>query len=112
MWNVFKKKPKTKAEIRLAQIEQILFPPLTTESTPHGEMFHVDYSIDSNLHGALVDLENGCNDKVVHDAISYSIKKLIEARKLLNSIPVINKNAKAIIVDIQKDETDITAIED
>lgn len=103
MWFWKKKKSpeerKSEAERKLAQIEQLLFPPFSTESSPEGMIFHVDYSIDSNLEGALADLQDGKNDTIIHKTVNVSIKKLIEARKILEAYPFIDKRAQYVVVD-------------
>jgi hypothetical protein len=67
-WKI-EKKPKTTAEEKLEEIKGLLFPPLKLmeEVTNSGEIikYHIDYSVDSNIDAALIDLYDGHNDAVV-----------------------------------------------
>lgn len=106
-WKV-QKKPETPAEIKLEQIRQLLFPQLelNEEIGKDGSVikFHVDYSVDSNLDAVLMDLQDGNNDEVTQGTINDVVKKLIEARKLLEAYAEFDKEAKYIIVDNPKTE--------
>lgn len=112
-WKV-QKKSETPAEIKLEQIRQLLFPKLelNEEICKDGSIikFHVDYSVDSNLDAVLMDLQDGNNDEVTQGTINDVVKKLIEARKLLEAYAEFDKEAKYIIVDNPKTDNidDIT----
>jgi hypothetical protein len=116
MWFWKKKKSpeerKSGAERKLDQIEQLLFPPFSTESTPEGMIFHVDYSVDSNLDGALTDLKDGTNDATVQNSINASIKKLMEVRKILEAYPFMDKRAQYVIVDTPPNDDDVREAKD
>ena len=107
-WTV-QKKIETPAEIKLEQIRQLLFPSLelNEEIGKDGSIikFHVDYSVDSNLDAVLMDLQDGNNDEVTQGTINDVVKKLIEARKLLEAYAEFDKEAKYIIVDNPKTES-------
>lgn len=115
MWipKVFRveKKIEDPSDKRLELIREILFPPLKLEEELGQDgvlfKFHVDSSIDTNLDAALIDLQEGNNDSVVHKTITKMISRLIEVRKILDSYPEINEEAKYIIVDDGKDKEDI-----
>lgn len=108
MFNWFKKKDVTPADLKLEQVKNLLFPPLTleTEIGKEGEIFkfHVDYSVDSNLDAVLIDLQEGHNDEVAQSTINEAIKTLIKVRILLGAEQEIDKEAKYIIVDNQSDD--------
>jgi hypothetical protein len=95
---------KSEAEKKLALIESILFPQFSTESTPEGLIFHVDYSIDSNLQTILDDLEEDRNDAATRKVMGVVIKKLMKTREILEAYPLMDKRAEYIIVDTPKDE--------
>lgn len=82
----------------LQSVVDILFPPLKTEEGKDG-IFQIDYSVDSNLHSALLDLQDGTNDKVVQDTISKAIDALIKVRNILQVYPELDERSKYIIVD-------------
>jgi hypothetical protein len=112
-WKI-QKKIETPAELKLEQIKNLLFPPLelNEELSNDGSImkFHVDYSVDSNLDAALMDLQEGQNDEVTQGTINEVTKRLIQVRKLLEAYAQIDKDAKYIIVDNPKSENieDIT----
>lgn len=83
----------------MQQVVDILFPPLKTEESKDG-VYQIDYSIDSNLQSALVDLQDGTNDKIVQDTIAKAIDALIKVRNILEVYPEIDERAKYIIVDM------------
>ena len=95
---VMKKAKKSPAEHRLAQIENILFPPSAHHTDKDGRKFLVDYSADMNLDAALVDLEDGYNDEACRNTIKKISERLYEIRKLLNVYQEIS-NAEYLIVD-------------
>lgn len=113
-WKV-ERKPLTTAEQKLEEIKEILFPPLELheEVTPEGDMikYHVDYSVDSNVDAALMDLYSGENDSVVQATLNKAVARLHRVRKLLEAYAVLDKDAKYIIVDDGKD-AEIEARED
>lgn len=80
------------------QIVDILFPPLETREGKDG-VYQIDYSVDSNLQSALIDLQDGVNDKVVQDTISKAIDALIKARNILQVYPELDERSKYVIVD-------------
>ena len=82
----------------MQQVVDILFPPLETREGKDG-VYQIDYSIDSNLQSALVDLQDGTNDKIVQDTIAKAIDALIKVRNILEVYPEIDERAKYIIVD-------------
>jgi hypothetical protein len=82
----------------LQRIADILFPPLKTVEG-EGGVYQIDYSIDTNLDSALVDLRDGQNDKVVQDTIAKSIDALIEVRKILHAYPELDERSKYLIID-------------
>jgi len=113
-WKV-EKKPLTTAEEKLEEIKKLLFPPLELreEVSSDGEImkYHIDYSVDSNIDAALMDLQDGHNDPVVHSTLNKAVSRLNKARKILEAYAVLNKDAKYIIVDDGKDD-EIEARED
>lgn len=113
-WKV-ERKPLTTAEQKLEEIKEILFPALELheEVTPEGEIikYHVDYSVDSNVDAALMDLYGGENDAVVQATLNKAVSRLHKVRKLLEAYAVFDKDAKYIIVDDGKNE-DVEARED
>ena len=82
----------------LQRIADILFPPLKTIEE-EGSVYQIDYSIDTNLDSALVDLRDGQNDKVVQDTIAKTIDALIEVRKILHAYPELDERSKYLIID-------------
>jgi predicted RNA binding protein with dsRBD fold (UPF0201 family) len=99
MFKFLKAKPKTTADEKIEKIIKVLFPPLDLQSNADGTKFHIDYSVDSNLDAALNDLEEGHNDKVVHNTIRGVADRLIEVRRILEAYREIDKDAKYFIVD-------------
>lgn len=83
----------------MQQVVDILFPPLETREGKDG-VYQIDYSIDSNLQSALVDLQDGTNDKIVQDTIAKVIDALIKVRNILEVYPEIDERSKYIIVDM------------
>lgn len=105
-WKIVKK-TYTPADKKIEEIVNILFPPLELkqEIDKDGSVFkyHVDYSADSNLDAALIDLQDGHNDEVVHKTINNTIDRLMKVRRLLEAFAELDKDAKYIIVDTDKD---------
>jgi hypothetical protein len=111
MWPFkIEKRPNTPAEEKLEQIKQILFPPCKLmEDMDEGGEFHkwqVDYSSDLNLNAALVDLQEGHNDKAVHNTIMDIEDRLIKVRDILDEHMQISKEAEYIVVENLKEEVD------
>lgn len=98
MINLFKPKTVVVRDEIAQKVCDILFPP-HQEKKEDGQTFIVDYSVDYNLLGALVDLENGSNDEVTRDTIRSVITKLGEARALLMANYPIEKEARYLLVD-------------
>jgi hypothetical protein len=108
-WRV-KKKPETPADELLEEIKNMLFPPLKVDTTVD-EMgspikFHVDFSVDSNLDAALMDLQDGHNDAATQKTIDTITKRLHRVRKMLEAYPELDTEAKYIIVDDGSSEDD------
>lgn len=80
------------------KVVDILFPPLETREGKDG-VYQIDYSIDSNLQSALLDLQEGTNDKVVQDTIAKAIDALIKVRNVLEVYPELDDRASYVIVD-------------
>jgi hypothetical protein len=76
------KLPPTPAEDILSKVTALLFPPYKTEII-NGSKVITDYSIDSNLDAALMDLQEGKNDEVSQKTINSAIKSLIKVRRIL-----------------------------
>jgi len=102
MINPFKPKTVVVRDEIAQKVCDILFPP-HVEKEEDGQTFIVDYSVDHNLLGALVDLENDMNDEVTRDTIRSAITKLGEARKLLMANYPIRKEARYLMVDTPPD---------
>lgn len=101
-WTI-KKKINTPAEKKIEEIIKILFPPLDIDEKIEQDgssiKFHIDYSVDSNLDAALMDLQDGNNDEIVHNTITKVIKRLNKVRRLLEAYAKLDSEAKYIIVD-------------
>ena len=115
-WKV-KKKTDSESDKRIDEIINILFPPLETKSSvgPDGVVFkyQIDYSADSNLDAALIDLREGHNDEVVRTTITSVVDKLNQVRRLLEAYSEIDNDAKYIVVDSGgSDAEDLEPIED
>lgn len=104
LFRIERKDPATEAELKLQQISNILFPPLHTQTTPDGAKYQVDYSVDSNLDAALIDLEDGNNDKVSQKTIRSVANKLFKVRKLLEAYSEIDPESKFLVVDDEMDD--------
>jgi hypothetical protein len=104
---------KTAAQQKLDDIRNILFPPTRVhESVQEGEMvrFMVDYSVDNNLYAALIDLQEGHNDKTVQETVNKCITALIKVRDILEAHMLLDKEAKYITVEMP-DSVDVEEIE-
>jgi hypothetical protein len=107
MFKFFKKEPATPAEVKLQQIQDLLFPPL--EEQMEGDMsFYVDYSVDSNIESAIYDLEEGHNDETVRKTLKAISNKLFKARKILQAYQEIDKNIGYVVTDDGYRETEIS----
>lgn len=109
-WTIERKK-KTKEEQQLEDIKDILFPKLelAQEQTQDGMVtkYHIDRSLVGNLDSALMDLQEGYNDVNTHETINHVITELEKIRKILGAYNSIDKEAKYIFVDYQKDNKEI-----
>lgn len=108
------KKSNTPAEEKLEQIKDILFPPckLNEEMDKDGSVFkwQVDYSVDMNLDAALTDLEEGHNDKAVHNTIRDISKRLYSVRNILDAYMELDPQAKYIMVESSKETENVEDI--
>lgn len=113
-WKI-EKKPLTSAEQKLDEIRSILFPPLelNQEMDKDGSVlkYHIDYSVDSNIDAALADLYDGNNDSIVQSTLNRVNERLNKVRRLLEAYPVLDEDARYIIVDNGK-EDEVQARED
>lgn len=102
-----KKEPKTPAEEKLQQIQEILFPPLKRYTDKDGRKFHVDYCADTNLQAALHDLEDDFNDENTRKTIKSVEERIINVRKVLEFNQPLDSDAQYVIADdvenIEKD---------
>jgi hypothetical protein len=110
LWKV-ERKPNTPAEEKLEQIRNILFPSpeLRHEVDPKtGEAYkwQVEYSADMNLDAALIDLEEGHNDKAVHNTIRGVVDMITEIRDILDAHMELSKEARYILVENKRDTID------
>jgi len=99
MFKFFKRQPKTSAEIKLQQIQDLLFPKME-ETELNGVKFCVDYSVDSNLDAVLLDLEEGHNDETARKTIKKVTNRLYEIRQLLQAYTEkLDKDIKYVVID-------------
>ena len=106
MFKFFKKEPATSAEVKLQQIQDLLFPPL--EEQMEGDVaFYVDYSVDANIEGAIHDLAEGHNDDTVRKTLKSISNKLFEARKILQAYQELDKNIGYVVTDDGYRESEI-----
>jgi len=101
----WRKKPEPtpdQAQKLLAEIKEILFPPLKletiTEKDGNTVKISIDYSVDCNLDAALYDLMEDSNDKVTQDTIRKVSERLFKVKQLLNANEVIHKEAQYLMV--------------
>ena len=103
----------TPADQKLEDVKNMLFPPLISKQTvgEDGKVFkyHIDYSTDSNLEAALIDLEEGNNDGPTQKTIRDVVKTLIRVRKKLEAYAIMDHDAQYIIVDTVDNEREIVA---
>jgi len=104
LFKVVEAPPKNEAERKLKQITELLYPPLELKVSPQGAKYQVDYSVDSNLDAALIDLEEGHNDKVAQNTIRNIANRLHNVRQLLDAYAEIDPEAKFLIVDDHTDD--------
>lgn len=109
------KKLSTPAEEKLERIRQILFPQPKLEQDVDKDgvlhKFQVDYSADMNLYAAVIDLQEGQNDQVVHNTINDIHDRLHKVREVLDEHMQLSKEAEYIIVENLKEEVDVEARE-
>lgn len=98
MLNWLRRKEVVVRPEELQRVTELLFPPLKTIEN-EGEVYQIDYSVDSNLESALTDLREGVNDSTVQNTITRAIEALIEVRKLLHAYPYLDERAKYVIID-------------
>lgn len=85
-------------EAELEPLTDLLFPE-PEEFEKDGFTMLVDRSVDANLQAALIDLEDGNNDKTTRETIRKCLDKLYEARELLHARYQITKKAHYLMVD-------------
>jgi hypothetical protein len=98
---------KSASDLKLKEISEILFPRTkVVERTEEGQKikFMIDYSIDSNLYAALIDLQEGHNDQACHNTINKCISALNKVRNILEASMFLDEEAKYIMVDMLEDE--------
>jgi len=105
------RKPIIMRERELQQVVDILFPPLETQSDHEGNVFQIDYSADTNLDAALLDLMDGNNDEVTQKTIRKVIERLNKVRRVLQAYSQLDERAKYLIVDDFEDK-EIKPVED
>ena len=106
MFKFLKAKPETPQDQRIEEVINLLFPPLTLHTDRDGNKFHVDYSIDTNLEAALMDLEDGHNDLASQRTIRKAIDRIIKVRQILEAYREIDKDAKYFIADDLEDDNE------
>ena len=105
--------PQATAEEKLKLIQELLFPLPSKSTNDKGSVFLTDYSADFNLDGALMDLEEGINDPVVHNTIRRIGSRLTQVRKLLNVEHDIDmSDVKFIIVKDSVHEAEINTADE
>lgn len=113
-WTI-QRKPATPAEEQIERIKALLFPPLKLQEEMQKDgttvKFHIDYSADSNLDAALMDLQEGYNDPAAQKTILDVIKRLNKLRTMLEAYAQLDKDAKYILVENLEQDLDVTAAE-
>lgn len=115
---IFRKEKKVESEsdLKIEQIKKILFPPLELHEQIQEDgskiKFHIDFSVDSNLDAALIDLQEGNNDAVVQKTITSVITRLNDVRRILEAYAELDKDAQYIIVDDGDQRKDVDIAED
>lgn len=97
----------TPAEIKLGAVTDMLFPDLVVRVAEDGLEYVTDYSIDTNLHAALVDLEEGQNDQTTRETIRKCLHLLREVREYLGAEQQISKKARYLVVDAPETRTEV-----
>jgi len=105
-----KTKPKTTADEKIEEVIKILFPALSLHTDKNGDKFHIDYSVDTNLEAALMDLEDGHNDAASQKTIRNCTDRIIRVRQLLEAYREIDSEVKYFIAD-DLGENDIEKIQ-
>lgn len=88
MFSWFRKKSDvlTDDQRKLKEIISILFPPDDIKVEDDGTKYFVDYSLDSNLQGALSDLEDGVNDIITRNTVRHVVEQLYKVRDILEEL--------------------------
>ena len=111
-WKV-KKEPLTSSDEKIEELKKLLFPPLELKEHLQSDgttiKFHVDYSADSNLDAALMDLQEGNNDEAVHKTLNSVVERLHTARRMLEAYAQLDADAKYIIVEDSLDNKNVEA---
>jgi hypothetical protein len=116
-WKIVKK-TYLPSDKKIDEIRNILFPPLQLNQEPDKDgtiiKYHVDFSVDSNLEAAIIDLEEGINDPNVRKTLTSILDNLLKVRRMLDAYASIDKDAQYIIVDDgrSKDFDDIVAADE
>jgi hypothetical protein len=97
MFKWFRKEVVVRDEVA-QKIADMLFPE-REEKEEDGHTFLIDYSVDHNLLGALIDLENDENDEITRNTIRKTYEKLCEVRQMLHAEDKIQKKARYLVVD-------------
>ena len=106
MFKFLKPKPNTPSDKKIEDVINILFPPLALFTDKNGDKFHVDYSVDTNLEAALMDLEDGHNDAACQTTIRRVVDRIIKIRQMLEAYREIDKDAKYFIADDLEDNNE------
>ena len=109
-WKVEPVKLNTPAEEKLEKIKNLLFPPLDLKEETNGVetvKYHIDYSVDTNIDSVIADLQEGYNDEACHKTLTRCVDRLNEARRILEAYMELDENAKYIIVENDRELSDI-----
>lgn len=98
-------KPKVLRDDALERVAELLFPALE-EKDKDGITMVIDYSVDSNLQAALLDLEDGTNDHVVRDTIRKCIARIQEVRAVLEADHRLIEKARYLMVDVPQNKSE------
>jgi hypothetical protein len=96
--NMLFPKPKVLRDDVSQRVVDLLFPE-PVEKKHDGQVFLTDYSIDSNLYAALLDLEDGTNDQVTRDTIRKCCDRLHACRALLEAEHEVNSKSGYLVID-------------
>lgn len=99
---VIEKENKMSDDDRINEIRKILFPEIKTHTDNQGNKFHIDYSVDSNLMAALMDLEDDFNDETCRNTIKGVLDQLEKVRNILGFQQKLEDEAQYILVDDRK----------